>query len=481
MTTICTKCNSALEGNAKFCPNCGWPVEPAPQPANPTSPPDYEVDVPMQTVATTGKNNGIWIFLGAVTAVFLGSLIFGMITDSKMQQKTPLTLNEASEPTTPASIPSAPLTFDEKWASVPIGFKGDDTSEIETLRRVLDISKDEFESTAAFNKRVAEKIAASPESKRRYAIIQQNGSLQYNADKNQFEQSYYRDVEKISLREEFSEYMREYYKKQADEFNWAIRTESSYNINFANRSKIVNVLMNKGWKKEADSIWGSGGLKMPPIKMSPEEAREFSNQRGTKDLNWLYIFKVAPLSQSFVETKINRYSLFAYKKNQYLLWSHNGSITMKKGETYSYSYEIGALLEELWIYDGKDGRIFWKISIKKDGANENSTEKNGTVLVGANSGIAPSQSYSSGRSLYYYTYIDRNGKKLINNMPPNYMRGMGYTLIDITTKKTSDANKTSTVEEKPARRPLYYWEDERGMPSITATQPPKDAKNVKVY
>jgi len=34
---------------------------------------------------------------------------------------------------------------------------------------------------------------------------------------------------------------------------------------------------------------------------------------------------------------------------------------------------------------------------------------------------------------YFYTYIDRNGKKLINNMPPNYMKGKGYTLIDVTT------------------------------------------------
>ncbi|MDR2561552.1 MAG: transglycosylase SLT domain-containing protein [Holophagales bacterium] len=34
---------------------------------------------------------------------------------------------------------------------------------------------------------------------------------------------------------------------------------------------------------------------------------------------------------------------------------------------------------------------------------------------------------------YFYTYIDHNGKKMINNMPPNYMRGKGYTLVDVTT------------------------------------------------
>jgi hypothetical protein len=34
---------------------------------------------------------------------------------------------------------------------------------------------------------------------------------------------------------------------------------------------------------------------------------------------------------------------------------------------------------------------------------------------------------------YFYTYIDPNGKKLINNMPPNYMKGKGYTLIDVRT------------------------------------------------
>jgi len=37
------------------------------------------------------------------------------------------------------------------------------------------------------------------------------------------------------------------------------------------------------------------------------------------------------------------------------------------------------------------------------------------------------------KAQYFYTYIDRSGKKLINNMPPNYMRGKGYTLIDVTT------------------------------------------------
>ena len=32
---------------------------------------------------------------------------------------------------------------------------------------------------------------------------------------------------------------------------------------------------------------------------------------------------------------------------------------------------------------------------------------------------------------YYYTYVDRNGKKLINNLPPDYMRGKGYVLRDV--------------------------------------------------
>jgi len=37
---------------------------------------------------------------------------------------------------------------------------------------------------------------------------------------------------------------------------------------------------------------------------------------------------------------------------------------------------------------------------------------------------------------YFYTYRDPNGKKLINNMPPTYMRGKGYTLVDVTTGPT---------------------------------------------
>ncbi len=34
---------------------------------------------------------------------------------------------------------------------------------------------------------------------------------------------------------------------------------------------------------------------------------------------------------------------------------------------------------------------------------------------------------------YFYTYKDANGKKLINNFPPSYMKGKGYTLVDVTT------------------------------------------------
>jgi len=33
---------------------------------------------------------------------------------------------------------------------------------------------------------------------------------------------------------------------------------------------------------------------------------------------------------------------------------------------------------------------------------------------------------------YYYTYEDANGKKLINNLPPDYMKGKGYRLVDVT-------------------------------------------------
>ena len=32
---------------------------------------------------------------------------------------------------------------------------------------------------------------------------------------------------------------------------------------------------------------------------------------------------------------------------------------------------------------------------------------------------------------YYYTYEDSSGKKLINNLPPDYMKGKGYRLIDV--------------------------------------------------
>jgi len=32
---------------------------------------------------------------------------------------------------------------------------------------------------------------------------------------------------------------------------------------------------------------------------------------------------------------------------------------------------------------------------------------------------------------YYYTYLDRSGKMVINNLPPGYMNGKGYVLVDV--------------------------------------------------
>jgi hypothetical protein len=32
---------------------------------------------------------------------------------------------------------------------------------------------------------------------------------------------------------------------------------------------------------------------------------------------------------------------------------------------------------------------------------------------------------------YYYTYLDQSGKMVINNLPPDYMKGKGYALIDV--------------------------------------------------
>ncbi|MDR0498608.1 MAG: transglycosylase SLT domain-containing protein [Holophagales bacterium] len=32
---------------------------------------------------------------------------------------------------------------------------------------------------------------------------------------------------------------------------------------------------------------------------------------------------------------------------------------------------------------------------------------------------------------YYYTYLDRNGRMVINNLPPDHMRGKGFVLMDV--------------------------------------------------
>jgi hypothetical protein len=32
---------------------------------------------------------------------------------------------------------------------------------------------------------------------------------------------------------------------------------------------------------------------------------------------------------------------------------------------------------------------------------------------------------------YYYTYLDSGGHRLVNNLPPDYMKGRGYTLVDV--------------------------------------------------
>jgi hypothetical protein len=48
----------------------------------------------------------------------------------------------------------------------------------------------------------------------------------------------------------------------------------------------------------------------------------------------------------------------------------------------------------------------------------------------------------------------------------------------------ANSGPTKSADEPkppPAPRTLYYWEDEQGRPSITDKQPPKGAKNVKIY
>jgi hypothetical protein len=217
------------------------------------------------------------------------------------------------------AVTSERLIFDKNWTSVPSSFKGDSINDIKELCDVLDIRKDEFESTAAYNERVEKEIAASAVLKRRYVIIEKV-RLKYNADKEQFEDSsYYTYSEYLYIAEKFI---------------------GNYYIGFINHSKIRTAIIDDGWKignKYQSSV------RIPSIRMPPEDARKFSDSTGTISLNMLYVFKFAPISSASSDSQ-NRYIFISYKSGVKV-------------------WEIGASLEEIWIYDERDGRIFRKTHI----------------------------------------------------------------------------------------------------------------------
>jgi len=239
---------------------------------------------------------------------------------------------------------SAPIIFDENWTIVPKNFKGDGINEIKKICNVLDIRKDEFESTAAYNERVEKEIAASAVSKRRY-VITEEVSLKYNADKEQFEQSSLKSIEPLSL---FGMSRNEIHFSKGSKFAW-----TEHEIHFSNRSKIQTVIVKDGWKIEKFDVPTPSmkippeGVRMPPIKMLPEEARKISDSTGITSLNMLYVFKIAPLPSTFVHSE------FAETQNRYISFTHG----------YDKQWMIGASLEEIWIYDERDGRIFRKTRI----------------------------------------------------------------------------------------------------------------------
>jgi len=279
MTTICTKCNSALEANAKFCPNCGRPVDPASQPTRPTLHPFHKADLPARSTTMIFKaRKGFWIAFGFVAFI-------GLFVISRPElKKHPIIKSQIQEKSELAPIPSASITYDEKpiifdknWTSVPNGFKGD---KIANVGQGLFITKDDFESSDAFKERV-EKEANSIREKKHVIILEGGIRLEYNADKKQFEQSSMEILEDLKhyvnwLREEYS------YKEHK---RMEIRTFWTDRVVFSNISKIASSLSNDGWKisyRDKDWGWKTFQVQMPPIKMQPEEARIFSNIGGYK-------------------------------------------------------------------------------------------------------------------------------------------------------------------------------------------------------
>jgi len=67
----------------------------------------------------------------------------------------------------------------------------------------------------------------------------------------------------------------------------------------------------------------------------------------------LMVIKVAPLPPTVSKTE-NRY--LAYSRDEYKNLADEQVANIEK--------TVGATLEQLWVYDGKDGRVFRKIIIK---------------------------------------------------------------------------------------------------------------------
>jgi hypothetical protein len=62
-------------------------------------------------------------------------------------------------------------------------------------------------------------------------------------------------------------------------------------------------------------------------------------------------------------------------------------------------------------------------------------------------------------------------------------KGRGGFLVDGKTGPAAGQAEAPAADGAPQapRRSLYYWEDADGRPSISDREPPKDARNVKVY
>lgn len=167
---VCSKCNTQVNDDLQFCPNCGNSLEVAPQgnintqgvqqdmiesqPVQPAQPTQPMVEAPVAN--KTNYKLIISILAGVVVICTIIAVIFGLkLFDSKGSNS-----NENNEPNTPATTPKEDknvVTYGGFDFTIPEGYKKIDTengnlfiTDDSTLTLSLAIAKGSFEESVKY-------------------------------------------------------------------------------------------------------------------------------------------------------------------------------------------------------------------------------------------------------------------------------------------------------------------------------------------